>query len=141
MVPRIELAQKLAKSAGAGLHAMMDLSDGLAADLPRMCGASGVGGWGRWCRHTGRLPIHADAEALSEADGIPAGLHALADGEDYELLFALDTNATPEIIPVAHATGVALTAIGTITAERELRLLDESNRAHPWPRVGWEHKS
>jgi thiamine-monophosphate kinase len=136
-VPRIGLAQKLAKAAGNGLHAMMDLSDGLAQDLPRMCAASGVGAQ----VYTGRLPIHEDAHALSETDHIPAGLHALADGEDYELLFALDTNATPEIIAVAQETNIPLTAIGTITAERELKLLDDSNRAHPWPRVGWEHRS
>jgi thiamine-monophosphate kinase len=130
-VPRIELALKLAKTAGSALHAMMDLSDGLAQDLPRMCAASGVGAE----VHTAHLPIHPDAEALAAEDGIPAGLHALADGEDYELLFALDPTATPEIV---HLSDIPFTAIGTITP-RDLKLIDASGAAHPWPRAGWEH--
>jgi thiamine-monophosphate kinase len=51
--------------------AMMDISDGLARDLPRMCARSGVG-------------------ASLIAESIPANTdlaHALGDGEDYELLF------------------------------------------------------
>lgn len=132
-VPRIALAQKLLQAAGAGLHAMMDLSDGLAQDLPRMCAASGVGAE----VHAGNLPIHADAEALSAADGIPAGLHALADGEDYELLFALDPKATPEIVGISD---VPVTAIGTITSSG-LSLIDSAGKVHAWPRAGWEHRS
>jgi thiamine-monophosphate kinase len=132
--PRIDLALKLAQTAGDALHAMMDLSDGLAQDLPRMCAASGTGAE----IHAARLPIHEDAHALAEADHIPAGLHALADGEDYELLFAIDPDAVPSIINV-HDT--PLTAIGTITAEKTLRLLDANGKPHPWPRGGWEHAS
>ncbi len=133
--PRIELALKLAKAAGAGLHAMMDLSDGLAQDLPRMCAASGVGAE----VHAARLPISQDAELLAAEDGIPAGLHALADGEDYELLFALDSEAAPEIVQVSQQTGITLTAIGTVTAVRSLKLIAASGTPHPWPRGGWEH--
>ena len=129
--PRIELAMKLAQTVGSALHAMMDLSDGLAQDLPRMCEASGVGAE----VHTAHLPIHADAEALAAEDGIPAGLHALADGEDYELLFALDPAATPEIVNLSE---VPLSAIGTVTP-RDLKLIDAAGAAHPWPRAGWEH--
>ena len=128
--PRIGLAQKLAKAAGEHLHAMMDLSDGLAQDLPRLCKASNVGAE----IHTARLPIHPDAEALS--DGIPAGLHALADGEDYELLFALDPQATPDIVNLDE---IPLTAIGTISADKTLKLLEANGNSHPWPKAGWEH--
>jgi len=130
-VPRIQLALKLAQAAGPALRAMMDLSDGLAQDLPRMCAASGVGAEVL----AARLPLHADAEALAVEDGIPAGLHALADGEDYELLFALDPQATPQIV---NLTDVPLTAIGTITPG-DLKLIDAGGIAHAWPRAGWEH--
>jgi thiamine-monophosphate kinase len=132
-VPRIELALKLAQAAGPALHAMMDLSDGLAQDLPRLCAASHVGAE----VHTAHLPIHPDAEALATEDGVPAGLHALADGEDYELLFALDPAATPKIV---NLTDVPLTAIGAITPKM-LTLIDNGGTAHPWPRGGWEHHS
>ena len=118
------------------MHALMDLSDGLAQDLPRMCVASGVGAQ----VHAGRLPVHLDAEAMSKRDGMPAGLHALADGEDYELLFAVETERIPDLIPLSERGGVPLTAIGLITAEKCLVLVDEAGGEHPWPRVGWEHK-
>jgi thiamine-monophosphate kinase len=129
--PRIDLALKLAQVAGNGLHAMMDLSDGLAQDLPRLCAASNVGA----DVHAAQLPIHPDALALAAEDHIPAGLHALADGEDYELLFALDPNTVPDIIGISD---IPLTAIGTITP-RNLQLLDPDGIPHPWPRAGWEH--
>ena len=132
--PHIRLAQALVRAAGPGLHAMMDLSDGLAQDLPRLCAASGTGA----VIHTAQLPIHPDAHALENEDHIPAGLHALADGEDYELLFALDPEATPSIV---NLSDVPLTAIGTVTAERKLSLLDSAGVEHPWPRAGWEHKT
>jgi thiamine-monophosphate kinase len=132
--PRIPLALKLSAALGDHLHAMMDLSDGLAQDLPRLCAASHVGAE----VHTANLPIHPDAWTLSEKDHIPAGLHALADGEDYELLFAVDPEHVPSII---NLTEVPITAIGTITDGTTLALVDETNRRHSWPRAGWEHKS
>jgi thiamine-monophosphate kinase len=132
--PRIELAQALLKALGENLHAMMDLSDGLAQDLPRLCHASNVGAQ----IHTANLPIHPDAHTLSEKDHLPAGLHALADGEDYELLFALNPDTIPNIV---NLTETAVTAIGTVTAEKSLRLIDQTGASHPWPKLGWEHKS
>ena len=97
-----------------------------------MCEASGVGAE----VHAGRLPIHEDAWRLSEKDSLPAGFHALADGEDYELLLALDPEAVPGIVNLSE---VPLTAIGEVTADRGLVLIDEQGQAHPWPKVGWEH--
>jgi len=132
--PRIELAKKILAAAGEKLHAMMDLSDGLAQDLPRLATASNVGAE----IHTANLPIHEDAYTLSENDHIPAGLHALADGEDYELLFALDPEAVPNIV---NLTDIPLTAIGTVTADKKLALVDETGKSHPWPNIGWQHKS
>ncbi len=57
------------------VRAMMDLSDGLAADLPRLARASGTG-------------FVVDPESLPVTEGCSAK-QALGDGEDYELLFAL----------------------------------------------------
>ncbi len=130
--PRMALAQKIAHAAKGGLHAMMDLSDGLAQDLPRLCEASGMGAR----VYPARLPLHEDAWAVAENDSLPAGVHALIDGEDYELLFAIDPGAVPEIV---NLTDVPLTAIGEVTAERAVALVDENGHAHPWPRAGWEH--
>ena len=87
---------------------------------------------------TQNLPIHPDAWTLSEKDHLPAGLHALADGEDYELLFAVHTDAIPDLINLSE---IPLTAIGHCTQEKSLLLLDESGNPHPWPNLGWQHKS
>ncbi|HEV2843079.1 MAG TPA: thiamine-phosphate kinase [Chthoniobacterales bacterium] len=71
--PRIEEARWLTKH--FSIHAMMDLSDGLGADLPRLARASGVG-----------FEVDEAALPLNPGCGIK---QAISDGEDYELLFAL----------------------------------------------------
>ena len=73
--PRLDEAEALAASLGADLHAMMDLSDGLARDAWRLAEASGL-------------------QAVIDASALPCNAgcgwkEALADGEDYELLFAV----------------------------------------------------
>jgi len=78
-VPRLEQAHALA---GRGdVHALMDLSDGLAKDLPRLARASGVG-------------FQLDREAVPVTPGFSLE-RALTDGEDYELLFTLPSQAPP----------------------------------------------
>jgi thiamine-monophosphate kinase len=72
-VPRIEEARWLTEH--FRIHAMMDLSDGLGADLPRLAHASG-------------LSFQVYEEMLPRSPGCSIG-QAISDGEDYELLFAL----------------------------------------------------
>ena len=71
--PRIEESRWLTKN--FPIHAMMDLSDGLGADLPRLARASGVG-----------FEVEESALPLQRGCNIT---QAISDGEDYELLFAL----------------------------------------------------
>lgn len=75
-IPRIAEARWL--SAHFRVHAMMDLSDGLGADLPRLAEASGLG----FEIQEATLPRHRGCSIAQ----------ALNDGEDYELLFALSPN-------------------------------------------------
>jgi thiamine-monophosphate kinase len=72
-VPRIAESRWLTEN--FRIHTMMDLSDGLGADLPRMARASGVG-------------FELDEEALP-LNRRCTSQQAISDGEDYELLFAL----------------------------------------------------
>jgi thiamine-monophosphate kinase len=72
-VPRIAESRWLTKN--FSVHAMMDLSDGLGADLPRLASASVVG-------------FEVDSERLPLARGATID-NAISDGEDYELLFAI----------------------------------------------------
>ena len=71
--PRLAEGQWLARHGSAS--ALMDLSDGLGADLPRLANASGVG-------------FHLDAASIPRARGATVS-QAINDGEDYELLFTV----------------------------------------------------
>jgi len=96
--------------------AMMDLSDGLGSDLPRLAAASGVG----YRVGSDTLPCHVGSTFEEAA----------ADGEDYELLFTIGPEAIGELMTdwAIAFPGTPLTVIGEITAEGAGLL----------PR-GWEH--
>ena len=72
-VPRLAESRWLTRN--FSIHAMMDLSDGLGADLPRLARASRVG-------------FNVELENLPLAHGATVN-GAIAEGEDYELLFAI----------------------------------------------------
>jgi thiamine-monophosphate kinase len=72
-IPRVQEAQWLTRH--LDVHAMMDLSDGLAKDLPRMAQASAVG----FVLEEASLPVNQGCTPEQ----------AWSDGEDYELLLAL----------------------------------------------------
>ncbi len=131
-IPRIEPAQQLA--AAINIHAMMDLSDGLAMDLPRMMTASGTGA----CVNAAWVPIHPDALRLQQRDGKPALQHALCDGEDYELLFAVDSDDARQLANVD--SDISVTIIGRVTPPPgQCVLMDEYGHMQAWPKGGWEY--
>jgi thiamine-monophosphate kinase len=100
-VPRIDEARWL--TGNFRIQAMMDLSDGLGADLPRLAKASGVG-------------FAIDESALPRARGCSIEA-AINDGEDYELLFAFSPNdaAALEKKWRRKFARLALTRIGQLT--------------------------
>jgi thiamine-monophosphate kinase len=102
--------------------AMMDLSDGLAADLPRLCAASNVGA----VLDAAAVPVHADV--ARHTDGRSPLDHAVGDGEDYELLFTAPGPATPP----------GVIRVGTIV-EGEGVWLDYAGRREPLRVAGYEH--
>lgn len=98
--PRVELARGLLK-AGIRPSAMMDLSDGLGTDLPRLAAASGCG-------------FEVDESKLPCRPGFtPAD--AVSHGEDYELLFALSPDEAEKLATTTFAT--TLHNIGSLTPE------------------------
>ena len=119
--PRVQLGHTLAQ---AGITAMMDLSDGLSRDLPRICQASGVGA----IVMAHDIPIHDDAIELRR-DGHSPLEHALHDGEDYELLY------TSPLWPFS-LTG---TCVGVITREPGIFFQDREGNLTPLEPKGWEH--
>jgi thiamine-monophosphate kinase len=126
--PRIREAQAIC--ALATPHAMMDLSDGLATDLPRLCTMSHVGA----AIPSASIPIHPDARTLAQTSGQSPLHHALCDGEDYELLLAVSPADIEKLLPL-------VTPIGKITADPAICLLEDSGKPQPWPAGGWQHTS
>ncbi|MCW5558848.1 MAG: thiamine-monophosphate kinase [Verrucomicrobiae bacterium] len=135
--PRLAEGRWLASS---GLvHAMMDLSDGLASDLPKLLEAGG--GLGAEIRK-GSLPIRRAAR-LRERQGDlakPAALAALTDGEDFELLLTTAPGDAVRLLDEWKRAfpGVRLTCIGRLTANRGVFLTGPTGR-RPMPVSGYEH--
>src|SRR5208283_1673712 len=108
------------------IHAMIDLSDGLAGDLRHLMERGQVG-----AELLARaIPISRAARlrARTGQSSKPLLLAALTDGEDYELLFAA---ARRDAVPLADAwrkqfPKVRLSCIGKITAAPGLKLRDEN---------------
>ena len=102
--PRVALGEVLLNR---GATSAMDLSDGLAGDLPKILTASGVSAW----IDERRLPVAAAVRALFPNEWREL---ALRGGEDYELLFTAPPRAWDAIASEASAIGGPVTAIGEI---------------------------
>ena len=86
-------------------HAMIDLSDGLAAGLCQLCEASKMGA----TLHEGKLPVWEKTKKVAKHAEISHRFAALQGGEDYELLFGLSPEAYRDLPPheEIHAVGFA----------------------------------
>lgn len=126
--PRVSEARMLA--ARSRIHAMIDLSDGLATDLTHICRASGVGARIR----ADAVPVHPGV--TDRPDGGLAA--AFGDGEDYELLFTLAPTDAEALIASQPLT-VPVARIGEITEAGALVLVSSDGRESPLRATGWEH--
>lgn len=133
-LPRLAEGRVVAASRWAG--AMMDVSDGLAADLARMCAASGVG-----VRvDASALPVDPAVEALARRLGEDAVDLALAGGEDYELLVAVAPERAPALAQrLRSETGTEATVVGVFTQAGEGRVVVRDGAARPLAAQGWDH--
>jgi thiamine-monophosphate kinase len=127
--PRLALSQWLLKRGLA--TAMMDLSDGLSSDLPRLCAASAVGAR----LEKVKIP-HVQTRDLALKHGHNPMQLALHGGDDYELLFTVPPRKA-KLLPKTFR-GVGLTAIGKITRERALLVLEANGRATQFTPGGWD---
>jgi thiamine-monophosphate kinase len=136
--PRLTEARFLADN--FSVHAMLDISDGLAGDLRHLLHASRVGAE----LLSSSIPISREARRLarSESSAKPPLLAALTDGEDFELLF---TVASREAVPILDAwrkrfPKVPLTCIGKIKQGEGITLRDKQG-IRPLAAHGYVHFS
>ena len=128
--PRIELGPRLAGIA----HAMIDVSDGLIADLGHICDTSRAGA----TVALEKLPLSDAAKfVLAEGWAQPAAL--ATGGDDYELLFAAPPDAGPAIVALAQSLGLPISEIGVIESGGGVRLIDERGLDVPVAQAGWRH--
>jgi thiamine-monophosphate kinase len=129
-IPRVHEA--LALRAACNLHAMIDISDGLVADLYHIVEESHVGAW------LDETAIPISKAAASIHDNRSPLEHALGDGEDFELLFTVSPHDGQRLL-AGNPLQIPLSRIGEIVAGDSCHLRDSSGIETPLPRLGWSH--
>jgi thiamine-monophosphate kinase len=127
--PRVREALQLHEH--AELHAMIDVSDGLAADVNHLCEESRCGAVLR----APAIPISDAAQQMN--DGQAALDHALSDGEDFELVFAVAADVGRELLRKQPVPGITLAHIGECV-EHGL-WLEENGQRRPLAATGYVH--
>ena len=128
--PRTELGPRLAGLA----HAMIDVSDGLLADLGHICEASGVAA----IVEAAAVPLSPAAVLLVAED---AGLlpRLCTSGDDYELLFAAPPEAGEAVAALSASLELPIAAIGHIESGAGVRLLAPDGTDITPAAAGWQH--
>ena len=128
--PRLDAAQWLADN--VPVSALMDISDGLATDLPRMMLASRTSA----VLDMTRIPIHTDVPAsLPHEQRLQA---ALNDGEDFELLLAVPAETASVLLSAPNH--LHFHPIGSVQAGTGVRLKLANGELVQLPPGGWQHR-
>lgn len=112
-LPRVATGRALTET--GQVHAMMDLSDGLATDLYRLAQASGLGARVQ----AEALPIAESTRHLAQKLGADSTNWALRGGEDFELLFTCDPGQVELLAESAAKAepGLKVSRVGSMTPE------------------------
>jgi len=129
--PRISLGRALNGKRIA--TACIDVSDGLALDLHRLCRASGVGAR----IEEASLPLSPGLLAWERAWKRDPVLAAVSGGEDYELLFA--SRSEDKVERLRGRLDLPITRIGEMTEEEGVALVGRDGQVRPLSPLGWNH--
>jgi thiamine-monophosphate kinase len=124
----------LAASVRAYASAAMDVSDGLAGDLAKLCRASGVGA----DIDAARVPLSSGAGAALAADSKLIET-LLSGGDDYEIVCTVPPWQQEAFEAAAQAVRIPVTAIGRITARKDARFVGVSGRPLKFARPSFSH--
>jgi thiamine-monophosphate kinase len=132
-VPRVAEARQLA--ALVTIRAMIDMSDGLSTDLGHLARESDMGAEVL----ADSIPISEAAKRLAAADGRTPLDHALNDGEDFELLLAVEPVDAQDLLKQNPLKDVRLTHIGQIVEGSGVTLVAGDGSRKPLKPGGYEH--
>src|SRR5438105_1318284 len=125
----------LAKAVRNHARAAMDVSDGLAGDLAKLCGVSGVSA----VIDAPSIPLSPAAAALL-ARGTVDIETIVSGGDDYEVLCTVPEDSFEAFVQAAGQAGVAVSSIGVIVAGSSVpRFLDGEGREIALPRLSYSH--
>ncbi|MGA2623100.1 MAG: thiamine-phosphate kinase [Bacteroidota bacterium] len=128
--PRLDVARLIADR--VSVHAMIDISDGLASEVHRMCLNSGVGA--KVYEHN--IPVESVTQTIAREFSEHPTDYALYGGEEYELLFA----ATDEEFEKLECLTDDVTILGRVTEKSEsIELVRENGEAEALKFGGWDH--
>jgi len=129
--PRVALGRELNRRRLA--TACIDVSDGLALDLHRLCRASGVGAR---IEETS-LPLSPGLLAWERTWKRDPTLSAVSWGEDYELLFT--SGSEEKLRRFRERLDLLVTRIGETIEEERIELLSRDGVLCPLSPSGWDH--
>jgi thiamine-monophosphate kinase len=128
--PRNALAEAVRTHASAA----MDVSDGFAGDLAKLCRASGAAA----DVDVGRIPLSEAARAVISAD--PTALEAaLAGGDDYEIVCTVPAAKSASFQAAAKGANVAVTEVGEIKVGDGARFLAANGKVLTFKRASFSH--
>ncbi len=130
--PRLKEGQLLNKK--FNINSMIDISDGLVADLNHILEESGVGA----VLYEDEVPISAEATRLARKTGLSAIHHALHDGEDYELLFTLSDKESKKLL-ASRSFPVRLSKIGHINKSKGIKMQGADGKLKRIKSLGYKH--
>lgn len=116
------------------INSMIDISDGLVADLGHILEESGVGA----VLYEDEVPVSADAKRLSRKTGLSALHHALYDGEDYELLFTLSDKESKKLL-ASRSFPARLSKIGCINKSKGIKMQGADGKLKRIKSIGYNH--
>lgn len=128
--PRLALGEALRQHASAA----MDISDGLAKDLGRMCEASRSGARVRFAE----VPLSAAAAKALGADPALTG-HIVAGGDDYEILAAVPAAGAAAFTAAAKTADVPVAGIGAMQADSGVVVEGHDGLPLKLASTGWDH--
>ncbi|WP_374655766.1 thiamine-phosphate kinase [Dongia sp.] len=130
--PRVDLGRALMES--GRVHAMMDVSDGLVADLAHIADASHVATTLR----ANAVPV-SEAAAAILADDMTRLPLILTGGDDYELLLTASPDAVPDLLGIAAELDMRLTIVGEIAPGQGVTVVDRDGAALELASKGYRH--